>query len=92
MNSRFDDLDNLQLLRIRLRVYDMDAGGARSCYHEIAPLKVRVGRIRAKGSTACVPAKVMQFISDIRQIDPTDDFAVGLGARIGVDNQHRIGA
>ena len=27
-----------------------------------------------------------------REIDTTDDFAVGLGARIGVDNQHRIGA
>jgi hypothetical protein len=34
----------------------------------------------------------MQFISDIRQIDTTDDFAVGLGARIGVDHEHRIGA
>ena len=33
----------------------------------------------------------MQLISDIREIDTTDDLAISFGARIGVDNQQRIG-
>jgi hypothetical protein len=51
-----------------------------------------VGRVRAQGGTARIPAKVMQFIADIRQIKTTDSFAVGLRGRIDVDYEQGIAA
>ena len=63
----------------------MDTRGAYPRYNQIAPFKVGVGRIRAQGCAARIPAKVMQFIADIRQIKTADSFAVGLRGRIDVD-------
>jgi hypothetical protein len=53
--------------------------------------RVRVRHGRAQGRAARVPAEVVQFVADVRHVQPTHDLAVA--ARVGIDvhRAQRIG-
>jgi hypothetical protein len=44
-------------------------------------------RIGAKGGTAGVPSEMVQFVSDVWQVELTDDFSVRCGGGIDVDDE-----
>ncbi len=70
----------------------MDARRTQPRDDQVAPFKVGMGSVRAQGGTARVPAEVMQFIADIREIQPVDNAAVRLGGWIDIDDQQGVAA
>src|SRR5262245_37946816 len=60
---RLDDLVEFWIARIRLGVDDVDARGAKARHDQIAPLDMRVWRVRAKAGAAGVPAEMVQLVA-----------------------------
>src|SRR5215510_360473 len=60
---RLDDLLEFWIARVRLGVDDVDARGAKARHDQIAPLDMRVWRVRAKAGAAGVPAEMVQLVA-----------------------------
>src|SRR6516165_1690987 len=88
----FHRLNNSELPDIRLSVNHMNSGGAYPWNNQIPSLHVRMGRVRTERSAACVPAKVMKLVTDIRELESANDLAPARRCRIDVNNQERVGA
>src|SRR5215510_4103029 len=56
---RLDHFDDFRLAGVWFRVENVNARRAQSGHNQIAPLDVRVRRIRAQRRAACIPAKVV---------------------------------
>ena len=74
---RGDSLDQLRLSRIRLRVDDVDVRRAQPGRDQVAPLDVRMRRVRTEMRAAGVPAEVVQLVAGAGHRDAPDDLAVG---------------
>ena len=74
---RLDRLDDLGLGRVGLGVDDVDARGAEAGHDQVAPLDVRVRRVRAEHRGAGVPAEVVQLVAGVGHLDLADELAVG---------------
>ena len=86
-----DHLDDLRAARIRLRIEDVDARGVDPRHHQVAPLDVRMRRVRAQARAAGVPAEVVQLIAGIRHVDLVDELAVVRRVGVDVDNTDGVG-
>ena len=74
---RLDHLDDLRVARVGLGVEDVDARGAQARHDEVAPLDVRMRRVRAEARRAGVPAEMVQLVAGIRHRDAADDLRIG---------------
>ena len=88
---RLDHLDELGLLRVRLGVQDVDPRGTNTRHDQVAPLQVRVGRVRAEGGAARVPAEVVQLVTRGRHFYPADDRRACRRPRVDVDHGDAVG-
>jgi hypothetical protein len=86
-----DDLHDLRLPGIRLRVQDVNTRGVDSRHDEVAALHVRMRRIRAQARAAGVPAEVMQLVARVGHVGLPDEPAVALRGWIEVNNTDRVG-
>src|SRR5215471_21270130 len=69
----------------------MNARRAQPGYHEVAPLDMRVWRVRAETGAARVPAEVVQFVTGIRHRHAADDLAVARRGWIDIDDRDFVG-
>ena len=83
---RLDGFDELGRARIGLGVEDVDARGAQARHHQIAPLDMRMRRVRAEARRAGVPAEVMEFVAGVGHRDRADDLRIGRRLRVDVDD------
>ena len=89
---RLDHLHDLRLARIGLGVEDVNARRVDPRHDQIAPLHVRMRRVRAQARTARVPAEVMQLVAGVRHVGLPDQTAVALRVGIDVHDADRVGA
>src|SRR5262245_57007666 len=87
---RLDDLVEFWIARVRLGVDDVDARGAKARHDQIAPLDMRVWRVRAKAGAAGVPAEMVQLVAWRFQAEVAHDLRIALGFRIDVDDGERV--
>ena len=85
----FDHLDQARLPRVRRGIEDVDSRRSHARHHEIAPLHVRVRRVRAQARAARVPPEVVQLVAGAGHVDARDLCAVA--GRCGIDIQHGKG-
>jgi hypothetical protein len=85
-----DDLHDFRLLRVGLRVEDVDPRRPDAGHDQVAPLDVGVRGLRAQAGAAGVPAEVVQLVVATRKIHLADELAVGGGPQIEVDDAHRV--
>ena len=88
---RFDDFDDLRLLRIGLGVDNMDARGVDAGHDQVAALDVRMRRVGAKAGAAGVPSEMVQFVADVGHVQLADQVAVATGCGIDIHHAQRIG-
>jgi hypothetical protein len=86
-----DDLHDLRLARIRLRVEDVDARGIDPRHDQIPPLHVRVRRVGAQARAAGVPAEMVQLVAGDRHPGLADQAAVALRVGVDVHDADRVG-
>jgi hypothetical protein len=72
-----------------LGVEDVNARRAQTRHQQVAALDVRMGRVRAQRRAAGVPAVVMQFVADVRDLGAANHLAEG--GRAGVNVNHAQG-
>ena len=77
--------------RVGLGVDDVDARGAEAGHDQVAPLDMRVRRVRAEHRGAGVPAEVMQLVAGVGHLDFPDELAVGARGGIDVDDGDGVG-
>ena len=77
--------------RVGLGVDDVDAGGAETGHDQVAPLDVRVRRVRAEHRGAGVPAEVVQLVAGVGHLDFADELAVGARGGVDVDDGDGVG-
>ena len=78
---RLDHLHDLRLPRIGLRVEDVNPRRVDPRHDQVAPLHVRMRRVRAEARAARVPAEVMQLVAGVRHVGLADQPAVALRRR-----------
>ena len=89
---RLDHLDDLRVPRIGLGVEDVDARRAQPRHDQIAPLDMRMRRVRAEAGRAGVPAEMMQLVAGVRHRDACRRSANrSLLCRIDVDHGDGVG-
>ena len=72
----FDHLDNARLARVGLGVDDINARRTQPRQQQITPLDMGVGRPGTERHATGIPAKVMEFITGVRHLDPLDNLAI----------------
>ena len=77
--------------RVGLGVDDVDARGAEPRHDQVAPLDVRMRRVRAEHRGAGVPAEVVELVPGVGHLDLADELAVGAGGRVDVDDGDGVG-
>ena len=80
----------LGLLRVGLDVEAGEVGGAQPRHDQVAPLDMRVRRVRAQAGRAGVPAEMVQLVARRRHVGLTHDTAIVRRRGIDVDHADRI--
>src|SRR5262249_39617247 len=70
---RLDHLDDFRIRRIRLGIENMNARRPQTRHDEVAPLAMRMRRVRAEARGAGVPTEMMQLVADIGHRDGAED-------------------
>ena len=84
-----DHLDEARLPRVGRGVENVDSRRSHAGHDEIAPLHVRMRRVRAQARAARVPPEVVQLVAGAGHVDTRDLSAVAW--RCGIDVQHGKG-
>src|SRR4029077_102113 len=87
---RLDGFHDLELSWIRLGVDNVNPRRSQSGHDEITPFDMRVWGIGTQSRTARVPTKVVQLITDVRQVYASGDFAIRVRRWIKVNYQKRV--
>jgi hypothetical protein len=88
---RLDHLHQARAAGVRLGVHDVEPGRAQPGEDQVAALDVGMGRVRAQGRAAGVPAEMMQLIAGVRQLHPPDHLPVGRGTGIHIHHRQGVG-
>ena len=88
---RLDDLVDLRLRRMRLRIDHVDARGADARDDQVAPLEEGVAGERRQGRRAGVPAEMVKLVALVGHRHRVDDLAVCRRAGLHVDDRERVG-
>ena len=88
---RLDDLVDLRLGRMRLRIHHVDARGADAGNDQIAPLEEGVAGERRQRRRAGIPAEMVELVALVGHRHGVDDLAVGRRAGLHVDHRERVG-
>ena len=86
-----DDLMDLRLRWMGLRVHHIDARRADARNDQIAPLEEGVAGERRQGRRAGVPAEMMELVALVRHRHRVDDLAVSRRAALHIDDCERVG-
>src|SRR5438477_8358084 len=84
---RLNHFDYLGFSWIRLCINDVNARRAQARHNQVTAFDVWMRRIRAKRRTACIPTKMMQFITKLGHCNFADLAAVGARVRINIYNK-----
>ena len=86
-----DDLVDLRLGGIGLRIHDINARGAEPGDDQVAPFEERVARERRQSRRAGVPAEMVELVALVGHRHRVDDLAECRRARLHVDHRERVG-
>src|SRR5439155_2055124 len=85
-----DHFDDLWFSRVGLRIDDVNPGGPDPRHDQVTPFDVRMRRVRTQRRTACIPAEMVQLITEFWHPDLTDTLTVRGRLGININNQQRI--
>ena len=71
-----DHLDDRRTARIGFGVEDVDARGPQAGNDKVAPLHMRLRRVRTQARRTGVPPEMVQLVADARHLDRADDLGV----------------
>jgi hypothetical protein len=83
---RLDHAHNTRIARVGFRIENVNPRRADTWDDQIAPLDVRMGRVRAEGSAARVPSEVMKFVAHGGDFGLTYHLRVSPGRGVKVDH------
>src|SRR5579872_7151235 len=87
-----DRVHELRPLWVGFDVEDVDARRAKTWHEEVAPFKMRVGRVGAERRAANVPAEMMKLVSGVGCLDAPYLLPVGPRRRVDVKRHQGVGA
>ena len=85
-----DHLHDLRLLRVGLRIEDVDPRRPDAGDDQVAPLHVRVRRLRAQARAAGVPAEMVELVVPAGEVHLSDQPAKFRRLRIDVHDAHGV--
>lgn len=83
---RLDHFDDARLPGVGHRIQNVNPRRPHAGHHKVAPLHMRVRRVRAQARAARVPSEVVQLVAGAGHVHARD---LGAAAgRVGIDMQH----